>query len=131
MSKVDFDLRIARKFLSLEERARSKGLTFDLSLTSIRNITKSKRCFFTGVLLNDNNRTIDRIDSAKGYVKGNVVACHHEFNQVKSRIEDLKNSITPSQYAKGFIKIVDILGVKNESQHQRRIKRKFNNHSRR
>ena len=27
MSKVDFDLRIARKFLSLEERARSKGLT--------------------------------------------------------------------------------------------------------
>lgn len=91
------DLIIARKYINLQNSATSRGLEFDLSLTSIKNLLSAKRCYYTGVPLVDvpnhpNQRTIDRVDNTKGYIKGNVVACSNSFNGMKGKLtpEDIK-----------------------------------------
>ena len=64
----------------------------DLSLWSLVNLFKARRCFYTGEEFDHldptgrNHRTIDRVDNSKGYVQGNVVACAHWFNQLKADI---------------------------------------------
>lgn len=85
------DKQIARKYLSLSTSAQSRGLDFDLSLTSVRNLLNSKKCYFTGTQLNNivdhpNQLTVDRVDASLGYVKGNVVACCNWFNQKKGNL---------------------------------------------
>jgi hypothetical protein len=48
-----------------------------------------KKCFYTGLPFEetgDNSRSIDRIDSAKGYIEGNVVACTVGINGKKSNL---------------------------------------------
>lgn len=95
------DEQVARKFLHLLKNAKKRDLEFNLSLTSVRNLLAAKVCYFTGVQLTEptfdavargTDRTIDRVDAAKGYVKGNVVACCLSFNQKKSSltIEDIE-----------------------------------------
>jgi len=91
------DLQIAKKFVSLEKSAKKRGLDLNLSLTSLRNIFKAKKCFYTGTTFvqkegNIHSRTIDRVNNTKGYVTGNVVACTFEFNSRKGGItpEDIK-----------------------------------------
>ena len=53
----------------------------------LNSLIKRKTCFYTKVPFNNANentrRTIDRLDCNLGYVKGNVVACTHEANQLK------------------------------------------------
>ena len=89
------DLQIARKYLNKASNARQAGHAFNLSFTSFKNMMKAKRCYYLGIELTDSftceigptDRTIDRIDSSKGYVSGNVVACSHMANQIKGTIE--------------------------------------------
>lgn len=86
------DIDLAKKFVAKSQNAASRGISFGLSLTSYRNLLRAKKCHYTGVPLNDkegdpNQRTIDRIDSSKGYEKGNVVACASWFNQLKGTME--------------------------------------------
>ena len=58
------------------------------------------KCFYTGVELKDSDSkfekpTIDRIDSSKGYVKGNIVICTWVANNIKNdmTIDELYNQI--------------------------------------
>lgn len=89
------DLILAKKFISKAQNAQSRGIVFDLSLTTFRNLMRAKKCYYTGLQLTDDGsvvceptrRTIDRIDHKKGYVNGNVVACSHVFNQFKNEME--------------------------------------------
>jgi len=88
---VKFDTKVAKKYLQIKQSASSRGIDFDLSLTSIRNILKSKRCAYTGDKLNHtagdrNQLTVDRVDNSIGYVTGNVVACADWFNQIKGQV---------------------------------------------
>jgi hypothetical protein len=85
---VAADEALCRKYLNKLKNAKDRGLDFNLSLTSIKNIMRSKKCYYTGLPLTIENSTIDRVDSKVGYSKGNVVACHHEVNQLKSLFED-------------------------------------------
>lgn len=96
MSDYHFDLYVAKKLQLKAEDARKRGLDFKLTYTSMRNLMKAKRCYYTGLPLtmprpgeepSASDRTIDRVDSNKGYVPGNVVACCHAFNEMKSKIE--------------------------------------------
>jgi hypothetical protein len=80
------DLQFAKTLIRLEDRCKSKGWEFNLNLTSIRNLYRAKKCYFTGTLLTSKNRTIDRIDNTKGYIKGNVVACDKKFNMKKGSL---------------------------------------------
>lgn len=83
---IDVDLKAARKLISLRDTASKRGLDCDISLISLINIYKAKRCFFTGVKLSVEEITLDRVDNSKGYVKGNVVACSDSFNGKKGSL---------------------------------------------
>lgn len=98
MNKAAFELYVARKFCSKAQNAKDRGLEFTITLTSMRNILKAKKCFYTGLpltlpdpamdgRLRPTDLTIDRIDATKGYVPGNVVACCHAANSLKERAE--------------------------------------------
>ena len=82
------DLYVARKLIAKKSNADQRGIEFKLSFTAMKNLLSSKKCYYTGVPLTSepdkaNSLTIDRIDSSKGYVSGNVVACSKQFNQLK------------------------------------------------
>lgn len=88
---MSIEERAARKWLSLRDSARDRGLEFNLSLLSLVNLYGAKRCFYTGVELrlqkgHDNSLTLDRVDNNLGYVRGNVVACSQRFNSRKGEI---------------------------------------------
>lgn len=88
----DMNESIARVFLAKKRDAAEKGIDFNLTLTSIRNILRSKKCYWSGVpididMVNGGKISIDRIDATKGYIVGNVVACSTEANKFKSFVE--------------------------------------------
>lgn len=89
------DIELATKFIRKHQSSISRNIVFDLSFTSFKNLMRAKKCYYTGVTLTtatgpsqkETDRTIDRIDPSKGYVKGNVVACCYKANQIKSTLE--------------------------------------------
>lgn len=96
MSSSDFDLYVCKKLVAKERNARERGIEFGMTFSAMRNILRAKRCFYTGIEiilplgedhLKANSLTLDRIDSSKGYVSGNVVACSNEFNNLKARVD--------------------------------------------
>jgi hypothetical protein len=101
MTKTEFDLYCAKHLTWKAENAKKRGIEFDLSFQSMKNLMKAKRCFYTGIILTKStgkeangelrlsDATIDRIDGTKGYVKGNVVACCHAANQMKNQFESM------------------------------------------
>lgn len=98
MNKAEFDLYCAKHLTWKSENAKKRGIQFDLSFTSMKNLMKAKRCFYTGIILTKStgngemrlsDATIDRIDVTKGYTSGNVVACCHAANQMKNQFESL------------------------------------------
>lgn len=113
MSVEDFDMYVAKKLIAKERNARERNIEFSMSFSAMRNIMRAKRCFYTGIELvlpvgdagnlKPNSLTIDRIDSNKGYVKGNVVACSNEFNNMKSRV-DSAGKLGMSMMIKAFTK---------------------------
>ncbi len=95
---VTWDLMVANRFRYKYKNAKDRGIEFSLSFRSMKNLLEAKKCYYTGITLTfpDNSEdrslkatdlTIDRIDSSKGYVSGNVVACSNAFNQLKSQFE--------------------------------------------
>lgn len=112
LSGIDLICAIAAKFRSLAFSARSRGIKFDLSLDDIQDIILQKRCYYTNVLFDDkdNTKTVDRIDSKKGYIKDNVVVCTHRINQFKNEILEQKKSKLFNDVA-DLKRFVDILYV--------------------
>lgn len=57
------------------------------------------KCAYTGIELKIGNKltnpTIDRIDSSKGYIKGNIVICTEFANTAKNdlTLDEFKNQI--------------------------------------
>lgn len=86
--------------------AERRGLDFDLDDEDIKRLLERKTCYYTGSrFTNSENyrRTIDRVDSSKGYVKGNVVACTHGINQVKNALlENEANFLITAKQLKMF-----------------------------
>lgn len=82
------DEDVARKFINTKEGARSRGIEFTLGLTSVKNLLKAKKCYYTGLPFDhtdpEGSLTFDRLDYKKGYVKGNVVACRKSVNDLKN-----------------------------------------------
>lgn len=86
--KARFQYRVACKYRNKLENAARRGLEFTLTLTSVSNLLKAKKCFFTGLPLDENTLTFDRVDNSKGYIQGNTVACHKEVNAFKATMEN-------------------------------------------
>jgi len=108
----DEQVYLARKYVSLSVSAQKRGVDFTITLRDLEELLKDKHCYFTGVELvhfqhdvstvsngdmelPDNYLTIDRLDSDKGYIPGNVVLASHKANQLKDRMntEDFKKAI--------------------------------------
>lgn len=97
MSDPTFDLYVADKLRRKADNARERGIEFEMTFQSMKNILSAKKCHYTGLPLTRarhatfpiraSDLTIDRVDSSKGYVKGNVVACSHAANQLKAQVE--------------------------------------------
>lgn len=80
------DLRIANKYIKLSVSAKDRNIDFNLSLTKLINIYKSKKCFYTGEILNPDNFSIDRVNNDLGYIDSNIVACTSRINQCKGNM---------------------------------------------
>jgi hypothetical protein len=90
---IDFDFYIANAYSAKVRDARHRGKDFSLTIGQFKTLYRRKTCYYTGeVMVNgggiDNplSKTLDRIDSNKGYVPGNVVCCTNKANQIKNEL---------------------------------------------
>ena len=100
---TDEQVLIVKKYLSVLESAKRRGLAFNLTLSDVKRLMSRKTCFYTKRKFNNtidhpDYPTLDRIDCNKGYVKGNVVVCTKYSNELKSNLFEHKD--------------VDILSIK-------------------
>lgn len=112
------DIHIARKYINKYNNARDQHIEFRLNLASFKNLMNAKRCYYTGIVMTTKlrgktikatDRTVDRIDSSKGYIKGNVVACCHTANKMKGTLESHEFMISMKAMKK-IIKTIEDCG---------------------
>lgn len=96
---------VIKVYLNKKDNAKKAGVDFSLSFTTVKNMLRAKKCAFSGLPIHRGTFSIDRIDNKKGYVKGNVVACHCTFNKLKGIIEDKNNDVTFKSVMKAMKKI--------------------------
>ena len=85
------DVEVAKKLLNIYQSAMDRKLEFNLSFESVKTLLKFQTCYYTGRRFENDGpyaRSIDRIDSAKGYIEGNVVSCTVDINGKKSNLSD-------------------------------------------
>ena len=82
------DYIVAKKLIQLKQSADSRGIEFDLSFVNVRKLMNAKICFYTRKKFGEDldARSIDRVDSSRGYVDGNVVACTVDINRKKANL---------------------------------------------
>lgn len=75
-------------FVSAKSRAKRLGLQFDIELS---DVVMPERCPVFGIPLyyskdhqTNNSPSIDRLDTTKGYVKGNIAVISMRANRIKS-----------------------------------------------
>jgi hypothetical protein len=96
------DVKIATAYLNKARSSKDRGIDFNISFVSFKNMCKAKKCYFTGLTLTADTFTIDRIDSNKPYEVGNVAACHTTFNSLKSMIENPVNELDLAKALRGL-----------------------------
>lgn len=81
---TDYD--IAKKMVQLKQSADHRGIEFNLSFKTLKRLLLTKTCFYTGEKFDNlkNKRSIDRVDSSRGYVDDNVVSCTSRINMLKA-----------------------------------------------
>lgn len=83
------DLEVARKMLKIYQSAQDRKLEFNLSFESVKKLLSYQTCYYTSRVFEEEgafSRSFDRIDSSKGYVENNVVACTVDINGKKSNL---------------------------------------------
>ena len=77
--------------------ARSKGFEHTLTQDYIREILEiqNHKDYYTGLPVEDNDWSVDRIDCSKGYIQGNIVLTHKIINIMRNdqSIEEFKKNI--------------------------------------
>lgn len=92
--ELPLDLVVGEKWVNLRKSAHRRGKDFNLTIGDVKKLVLRKTCAYTGVRLTPDNRTVDRIDASKGYVRGNVCAVTHAANQLKNAALENVNSET-------------------------------------
>ena len=85
------DVEVAKKLINIYQSAMDRKLEFGLSFESVKNLLRHQTCYYTGRKFDNDGpyaRSIDRIDSNKGYIEGNVVSCTVDINGKKSNLSD-------------------------------------------
>ena len=83
-------------FSSLKQGAATRNMEFKITIQYIWNlfVKQNKKCNLSGAELKfdtdnfKNTSSLDRIDSSKGYVKGNVQWVHKTINFMKQNMDD-------------------------------------------
>lgn len=87
MSAIITDLDVVTKWQQLRQSAASRNISFDLSLKKVRQILSTNKCYYTGVVFDQNSpskvKTVDRLHNDQGYTDSNVVACTQYINARK------------------------------------------------
>ena len=82
------DIGVAKKYLQVYESAKRRDIEFTLTLADVRTLIKKNKCHYSGLKYDyldpDKSPSFDRLDSKKGYVKGNVVSCRKDINALKN-----------------------------------------------
>lgn len=73
--------------------ARRRNLEWKLTDDDVKNLIKPMVCYYTNDQLTlkrnqQNTISLDRIDSKKGYIHGNVVICQQIVNKMKSNLSE-------------------------------------------
>lgn len=76
------------RFITLKSNARKRSIEVNLSLEHYQELVSSGLCFYCHAPLPEVGHGIDRIDSSKGYVIGNVRACCKMCNIAKSVVSE-------------------------------------------
>lgn len=87
--KIIPDIEVAKKMINLQQSATSRNIEFDLSFETVKHLMTRTNCYYTGIKFEDEGKmalSVDRVDSRKGYVEGNVVACTVDINSKKSNL---------------------------------------------
>lgn len=83
------DIEVAKKMIKIYQSAEDRNLEFDLSFDTVKKLLQEPKCYYTDKTFDETGqfaRSFDRIDSNKGYVEGNVVACTIDINSKKSNL---------------------------------------------
>lgn len=83
------DIEVAKKMLKINQSANDRNLEYDLSFLTVKRLMSYKKCYYTGKEFKEDGlfaRSFDRVDSSKGYIEGNVVACTVDINQKKTNL---------------------------------------------
>ena len=75
--------------LKIYQSAADRKLEFNLSFESVKKLLSYQTCYYTNKKFEDDgpfSRSFDRIDSSKGYIENNVVACTVDINGKKSNL---------------------------------------------
>ena len=82
------DNPIRYKLHMCKSRAKQKGFGFDLDLEFIENlfIEQKNTCYYSGVHINENSFSIDRVNCDHGYVKDNVILCCSDANIARNNL---------------------------------------------
>jgi len=85
-------------FTSVKTSANKRKIKFDVSIESLWRLflKQNKRCKLSNLLIGFGNKrgkvpttaSVDRIDSSKGYVNGNVQWLHKDINQMKWDLDE-------------------------------------------
>jgi hypothetical protein len=107
---IAFERYVANYYSNKYNACSADGKEFTLTLPDVRRLLQTKFCAYTGLEMthqyvgSNNSRytdlTIDRIDNAKGYIKGNVKAVAKGINELKSIAENPTNDLKLEHLAK-------------------------------
>lgn len=87
--KVISDIEVAKKLINIYQSAQDRKIDFNLSFEYVKNLLEYKNCYYTDIPFTEEGihaRSFDRIDSNKGYIEGNVVACTIDINGKKANL---------------------------------------------
>lgn len=100
------------RLLQAKSRAKSKGLPCEIDVDYLECLLASQdnKCFYSGMDMELNragnySSSIDRVDSSRGYVKGNVVFVIWAVNTMKNDLPEEE-----------FLKIIEAIHQKQKSE---------------
>lgn len=86
------------KFIGIQKSAQNRNIEFSITIEYIWNlfIKQNRKCALSGLSLvfpsktnlSDGNASLDRIDSKRGYVDGNVQWIHKDINYMKQEYDE-------------------------------------------
>jgi len=104
------DLEVAKKMIKISQSAQDRKLEFNLKFETVKRLMNYNTCYYTNRQFDEKEgstyaRSFDRVDSSKGYIEGNVVACTIDINQKKANLTIdeiifLYNKLVPNENSK-------------------------------